>query len=53
MKKVGKIGRAFLAIIEEASRLEITLKGKALISYLHLNSLELTQEGSNVDPKVT
>ena len=43
-QKVGKVGKAFPTFIEEAPRLQITLKNRALISYLYLDCLELTHE---------
>ena len=42
-QKVGKGGNNFPTFIWEASRLQITLKNRALISYLHLNTLELIE----------
>ena len=35
-QKVGKIGKALSTFIEEAPMLQITLKNRALLSFLHL-----------------
>ena len=43
-QKVGKVGKAFFTFIYEASRLQITLANRVLLSYLHINSLELTHK---------
>ena len=37
IEKVGKVGKAF-------PRLQITFQNRAQLSYLHLNSFELTQD---------
>ena len=46
-----KVGKVFPNFILEASSLQITLKDRDLIQYLHLNGLELTQKCYNLQIK--